>query len=630
MSSIQPCRDLSDTVELCASLGLFMKSIARLNISIQLPQLKTPGKSISNWEVMEKLRQAIKPIEFTQLKISKTTLEFIRFEGEVENRSALKTVIFRLDNSTLKLTGFPDNLRVRAAEAKVVFPTRHDWDSYFRDAKHMDEMKPGERPDTVYVQGLPCKWFARTDKEGDRPSEDAVKQAFSSPGQVRCVDIPLLDPYQKDSNATVGKISTFSFSQDFTFDAYIQYQEYIGFMKAMDSLRGMKLVYKAPDGRAFAANIKVDFDKSKHLSEENKKKRELERAKLQSLEKEREERVLRERQEEERQREAERKRLQEEEEERGRRKEEKQRRREERKRKEEAERKRREEGEERRKREEEEKKRKVEEERKRKEEEERKRRAEEERRRAEEERRRVEEEERRKEEERKRKEEEELRSIQEEEARRQQRWREEQELKRKMAEAEEKRAEAKRKLRERRNKEERKRKEEEAPKRKSQEEDSKKSGKKKKEEEEEEEYARRRRGAREDWEEWEEEERRKWKAKQKEEERLRREEEEARRRKEERLKEQRLAEGTRKAQASQLLYELFQLLKEEKHKESEAVPDESRTEERELRDKLLRQEQLLRERLLRNLEARKREKAAEALRTRAGDPSCPAPPLQRR
>ncbi|XP_075544904.1 uncharacterized protein LOC142579014 isoform X2 [Dermacentor variabilis] len=306
MSSIQTCRDTSDAVEMCAPLGLYLKAIARLNVSIQLPQMKTPGRSISSWEVMEKLRQAIKPDEFTTLKISKTTLEFIRFEGEVENRSALKAVVARLDNSTFKLSGFPDNLRVRAAEAKVPFPTRHDWDSYFRDAKGMDEMKPGERPDTIYVQGLPCKWFADKRRDADRPNEQLVCQAFGGPGLVRRLDIPLLDPYQKDAEASVGRISTFSFSQELTFDVYVQYMEYMGFVKAMDSLRGMKLMLKTPEGRAFTANIKVDFDRSRHLSEESIQRRQQERLKIEALEREREERVLRERLEEEQMREAER------------------------------------------------------------------------------------------------------------------------------------------------------------------------------------------------------------------------------------------------------------------------------------------------------------------------------------
>ncbi|KAH7967815.1 hypothetical protein HPB52_002624 [Rhipicephalus sanguineus] len=305
MSSIQTCRDTSDAVEMCAPLGLYLKAIARLNVSIQLPQMKTPGKSISSWEVMEKLRQAIKPDEFTTLKISKTTLEFIRFEGEVENRSALKAVVARLDSSTVKLSGFPENLRVRAAEAKVPFPTRHDWDSYFRDAKGMDEMKPGERPDTIYVQGLPCKWFADKRRDADRPSEQLVCQAFGGPGLVRRLDIPLLDPYQKDAETSVGRISTFSFSQELTFDVYVQYMEYMGFVKAMDSLRGMKLMLKTPEGRAFTANIKVDFDRSRHLSEESIQRRQQERLKIEALEREREERVLRERLEEEQMREAE-------------------------------------------------------------------------------------------------------------------------------------------------------------------------------------------------------------------------------------------------------------------------------------------------------------------------------------
>ncbi|KAH8025668.1 hypothetical protein HPB51_010752 [Rhipicephalus microplus] len=331
MSSIQTCRDTSDAVELCAPLGLYLKAIARLNVSIQLPQMKTPGRSISSWEVMEKLRQTIKPDEFTTLKISKTTLDFIRFEGEVENRGALKAVVARLDSSTVKLSGFPENLRVRAAEAKVPFPTRHDWDSYFRDAKGMDEMKPGERPDTIYVQ-------VRAYRASGLPTNDVMLIGPASNWSVKPLvgqgsfggwTFPCSTHTRRTLRRPVGRISTFSFSQELTFDVYVQYMEYMGFVKAMDSLRGMKLMLKTPEGRAFTANIKVDFDRSRHLSEESIQRRQQERLKIEALEREREERVLRERLEEEQMREAERRRQREEEEQRERRREEKQRRREE-------------------------------------------------------------------------------------------------------------------------------------------------------------------------------------------------------------------------------------------------------------------------------------------------------------
>ena len=128
---------------LCPSQGLYLKPAARINISVHLPTLKLPGKTISNWEVMEKLRHWASPEEFIVLKVSKSTLEFIRFEGEIENRSKLSAVLARLDGRSIKLSGFPDPLKVRAAEAKPDFPSRYSWDSYFRDAKNMNEMKPG-------------------------------------------------------------------------------------------------------------------------------------------------------------------------------------------------------------------------------------------------------------------------------------------------------------------------------------------------------------------------------------------------------------------------------------------------------------------------------------------------------
>ena len=64
-------------------------------------------------QVMEKLRQMIKPDQFIMLKVAKSTLEFIRFEGELENKNLIKVVITRLDAKTIKLSGFPEQLKGR-------------------------------------------------------------------------------------------------------------------------------------------------------------------------------------------------------------------------------------------------------------------------------------------------------------------------------------------------------------------------------------------------------------------------------------------------------------------------------------------------------------------------------------
>ena len=263
MTSISVCNDTSDAVELFTPQALYLKPIAKIHISVQLPQLKSPGKSISNWEVMEKLKKMVRPEQLQLLKVAKSTLEFIRFEAEIESKNKLANVLGRLDCKTIKLSGFPDALKVRAAEAKPNFPSRHDWESYFRDAKNMNEMKPGERPDTIHFMDLPSKWFAnRKDINKTQPSEYMLRKVFETFGEVRCVDIPMLDPYRKENNGfgANGSISTFKFDQDIVFEAYIQYREYISFVKAMTSLKGMKLMFKSEDGKALCANIKVKYN----------------------------------------------------------------------------------------------------------------------------------------------------------------------------------------------------------------------------------------------------------------------------------------------------------------------------------------------------------------------------------
>ncbi|XP_067889283.1 A-kinase anchor protein 17A-like isoform X2 [Heterodontus francisci] len=318
--------DTSEAVELFAPQGLFLKPIAKLTLSVSLPQLKQPGKSISNWEVMERLKYMVHPEQFATLRVSKSTMDFVRFEGEVENKNMVKAFLSKLDGKTIKLSGFTDTLKVRAAEVKIDFPTRHDWDSFFRDAKDINETLPGERPDTIHLEGLPCKWFALKNSSSEKPSDFILRKVFETFGQIRNVDIPMLDPYREEM--TGKNFHTFTFGGHLNFEAYVQYQEYIGFVKAMDALRGMKLLYKGDDAKAVACSLKVTFDTTKHLSDASIRRRQMERQKLQELELQREEQKRREKEEEERRKEEERKQRELEEQEREKKREEKVRKRE--------------------------------------------------------------------------------------------------------------------------------------------------------------------------------------------------------------------------------------------------------------------------------------------------------------
>lgn len=153
--------------------------------------------------------------------MSKTTIDFLRFDGELDDRNKLKHVILRLDGRQVKLTGFSDYIKVRAVESKSEFPTRHDWDSFFRDAKNMDEMKAGERPDTVYLSNLPIRWFCPRHHENDdivKPSESLFKRIFEKFGEVRCVDIPICDPYRDQMKGGLTGLKNLSFDDETYFE----------------------------------------------------------------------------------------------------------------------------------------------------------------------------------------------------------------------------------------------------------------------------------------------------------------------------------------------------------------------------------------------------------------------------
>jgi arginine/serine-rich splicing factor 17 len=158
--------------------------------------------------------------------------------------------------------GFYETLKVRACEARTDFPARVDWDTFFRDAKTMNELLPGQRPDTIYLANLPVKWFADEKVVVDvgellLPSETVFRLVMEKFGEVRCVDIPLCDPYRKDMSRTGIRSVGFSFGRELVFEGYVQYVEYISFLKAMDQLRNMRLVKFDENGKAHQAQIKV-------------------------------------------------------------------------------------------------------------------------------------------------------------------------------------------------------------------------------------------------------------------------------------------------------------------------------------------------------------------------------------
>lgn len=71
MSAVFPCEDWSDAVIINTSQNLYLKPLACVSISVQLPadMLKTAGKSVSTLEIMDKIKTAAKPDEIIGMKV---------------------------------------------------------------------------------------------------------------------------------------------------------------------------------------------------------------------------------------------------------------------------------------------------------------------------------------------------------------------------------------------------------------------------------------------------------------------------------------------------------------------------------------------------------------------------------
>ncbi|CAF5124593.1 unnamed protein product, partial [Rotaria socialis] len=52
MSNIAQCKDFSERVDLCESLHMYLKPIARINISVPIPPtMRVAGATMSTWEI---------------------------------------------------------------------------------------------------------------------------------------------------------------------------------------------------------------------------------------------------------------------------------------------------------------------------------------------------------------------------------------------------------------------------------------------------------------------------------------------------------------------------------------------------------------------------------------------------
>uniref|UniRef100_A0A0K0DJN3 RRM domain-containing protein n=1 Tax=Angiostrongylus cantonensis TaxID=6313 RepID=A0A0K0DJN3_ANGCA len=249
----------AEVVSFCPELELYLSPLSRVEINIKLPKFTIPGQSISNWDLMERLKKGVAPIQVSSLFNFR-----LRNIQRVINSVVLQAIKI-LESMTVKVSGFSDPVRVRAAEAKSDFPSRHDWDLFYMKNK-LDESKPGERPDTIYMAKIPIK-FTGFGLSSDLPSEDLLRYAMEAFGNVRMVDIPVCDEIRREMDPEISGIRNkgFSFGPDVFFEAYVQFAEYSGFVNAMDSLRNMKWT-KRIDKKVFHANVKVS---SKYHSDYN-------------------------------------------------------------------------------------------------------------------------------------------------------------------------------------------------------------------------------------------------------------------------------------------------------------------------------------------------------------------------
>lgn len=254
-----------DLISLHHELGLYLKPLAKLQITVLLPEKRLVGKVISNWEVMETIKKKVAPDAFLALKVLSSSLARVLLEAEVASTDMRNSVLKKLDRSFIKLSGFSEKFTISAETTRTRFVKRVDWELYFKNA-NFDDLEIGKRADTVHIDDLPIPWF-----KGKKTAEEYILEIFGKFGSIRKCLVPIMDPYEervtaiyeaRSESSQEGFKKTSFITRGLVFDAFIQYVNHEGFCKCVDSLNGMKIVKLiSDDDEPLYCNFKLDFDR---------------------------------------------------------------------------------------------------------------------------------------------------------------------------------------------------------------------------------------------------------------------------------------------------------------------------------------------------------------------------------
>ncbi|XP_063791736.1 A-kinase anchor protein 17B-like [Pseudophryne corroboree] len=279
-----PVYDDSEVVELNAANRLYLKPKTKLIISVILPEETDQCRSVSNWDILEQLKNMVAPDCFSSLRVSKTTREFVRIEGETDTKCLSHIFWEKLNGQSLQISCITKPLSIEVTEAPPEFPANDNAQDLLSQMVEDSEVIPAHNifSSCIHLEGLPCKWFSTLGSNIEKPSEEVVRNTFEKYGKIANIDIPMLDPYREE---TAGSALTGGVLQPF--HAFLQYESQSSTLDAINSLQGMKLIFTAEDGKSLACDIKITVDTSNHFSEEAVNKRTAERLKLLELEQQR-------------------------------------------------------------------------------------------------------------------------------------------------------------------------------------------------------------------------------------------------------------------------------------------------------------------------------------------------------
>ncbi|GBG90751.1 hypothetical protein CBR_g51257 [Chara braunii] len=158
---------------------------------------------------------------------------------------------------------------------------RKEWEAKYGPSETgYRSRRQGERPDTLVIRGLPCRWLVEP-RVSSKPSVLVTHTIFSSFGTIRNLEFLNSEEPAQGSGPSSSDFGAVPFMTGLECGVIIQYEDHATFCKALAAMCGRAM---KKSGSSLCVYYKVHWDSDEYFSEKSVRRRKFEKDRLEEME----------------------------------------------------------------------------------------------------------------------------------------------------------------------------------------------------------------------------------------------------------------------------------------------------------------------------------------------------------